>query len=209
VIRSPLANLDTTPPTPGLVAVVSVLFGSTAFDAFRESTRWVSFIQDTGRSTYVQNGLGLLGFCLLVGLVLVLGCWAMGIGSGLRRRDLPPQFAFSMVPIIIGYVVAHYLSYVVEVGTQTLIQASDPLSDGSDVLGTGGWSVPYWLAYHPTLLANVKVLSVVVGHVVGVVAAHERALQVLPERTRVTGQIPLLVAMVAFTVGGLYLLFAS
>ena len=35
-------------PTPGLVGVVAVLFGSTAFDAFRESTRWLTFIQGTG-----------------------------------------------------------------------------------------------------------------------------------------------------------------
>src|SRR3954452_13840113 len=76
VIRSPLANLDTTPTTPGLVAVVSVLFGSTAFDAFRESTRWLTFIQDTGYSTYLQNNLGLLGFCLGVGAVLSVGSMA-------------------------------------------------------------------------------------------------------------------------------------
>ena len=48
VIRSPLANLDSTPATPGLVGVVSVLFGSTAFDAFRDSTRWLTFIQNSG-----------------------------------------------------------------------------------------------------------------------------------------------------------------
>jgi hypothetical protein len=45
--------------------------------------------------------------------------------------------------------------------------------------------------------------------VVGVVAAHDRALAVLPGRHRLTGQLPLLVAMVAFTIGGLYLLFAA
>ena len=38
VLRSPLANLDATPPVPGLVATVSVLFGSTAFDSFKDST---------------------------------------------------------------------------------------------------------------------------------------------------------------------------
>ena len=38
VVRSPLANLDTTPVRPGLVAVVAVLFGSTAFDSFQDST---------------------------------------------------------------------------------------------------------------------------------------------------------------------------
>ena len=45
MVRSPLANLATTPVRPGLVAVASVLFGSTAFDSFKDSTRWVQFIQ--------------------------------------------------------------------------------------------------------------------------------------------------------------------
>jgi hypothetical protein len=209
LIRSPLANLDATPAVPGMVAVVSVLFGSTAFDAFRESTRWLTFIQGTGRSTYLQNNLGLLGFCLTVGLILWVACIATGVGPEMPRRELPNQFAFSVIPIVIGYIVAHYLSYFVEVGTQTLIQASDPLSNGSNLLGTGTWSVPYWLSYHPTLLADVKVLAVVAGHVVGVISAHERAIKLLPKRHQLTGQLPLLFAMIAFTTGGLYLLFSS
>ena len=45
MVRSPLANLDTAPVRPGLVAVASVLFGSTAFDSFKDSTRWMKFIQ--------------------------------------------------------------------------------------------------------------------------------------------------------------------
>ena len=40
-------------------------------------------------------------------------------------------------------------------------------------------------------------------------AAHDRAIKLLPRRHQLTGQLPLLVAMVAFTVGGLYLLFAA
>jgi hypothetical protein len=55
----------------------------------------------------------------------------------------------------------------------------------------------------------VKVLAVVTGHVLAVIAAHDRALQVLPQRHQVTGQLPMLLAMVSFTVGGLYLLFAA
>jgi hypothetical protein len=209
LIRSPLANLDSTPAVPGMVAVISVLFGSTAFDAFRESTRWLTFIQGTGWSTYLQNNLGLLGFCLAVGLIFWVACISTGVGPDIPRRELPSQFAFSVIPIVIGYIVAHYLSYVVEIGSQTLIQASDPLSNGSNLFGTGTWSVPYWLSYHPTLLANVKVLAVVAGHVIGVISAHERAIKLLPKRHQLTGQLPLLCAMIAFTVGGLYLLFSS
>jgi hypothetical protein len=209
VVRSPLANLDTTPPLPGLVAVVSVLFGSTAFDSFKDSTRWVQFTQSAAPTPYALNNLGLLAFCLAVGLVLTLGTTLTGIGDDLRRRELPRLLAHSVVPIIVGYVIAHYLSYLVLVGQLTLAQLSDPFSDGSDYLGTADLHITYWLSYHPTFLADVKVLSVVVGHVVGVIAAHDRAIRILPRRHQLTGQLPLLFAMVAFTVGGLYLLFSS
>ena len=37
VVRSPLANLATVVPRPGLVAVVAVLFGSTAFDTYKDT----------------------------------------------------------------------------------------------------------------------------------------------------------------------------
>ena len=209
VIRSPLANLDTVPVRAGLVAVVAVLFGSTAFDSFKDSTRWVTFVQDAGVSTFLLNNLALLGFCVLVGLVFAGGCMLTGVVDDARHSDLPNQFAHSVVPIIVGYVVAHYLSYLLEVGQQTLILASDPLGTGADILGTGNLTVSYWLSYHPTLLANTKVIAVIAGHVVGVIAAHDRAMKILPRRHQLTGQLPLLLAMVAFTVGGLYLLFAA
>jgi hypothetical protein len=209
VIRSPLGNLDATPARPGLLAVVAILFGSTAFDAFRESTRWLVFIQGNGASITLQNTLGLIGFCAGVGAIFWIACVCTGVRPGQSRRRLPGLFAHSLVPIIVGYVVAHYLSYFFEIGTYTLIQASDPLGNGSDVLGTGGLTVNYWLSYHPTFLADCKVLAVVTGHVVGVIAAHERAIKVLPTRHQLTGQLPLLAAMISFTVGGLYLLFST
>jgi hypothetical protein len=69
LLRSPLANLSTTEVRPGLVGVVAVLFGSTAFDSFRDSTPWVKFVQSTDLSTYLLNNLALVTFCVAVGLV--------------------------------------------------------------------------------------------------------------------------------------------
>jgi hypothetical protein len=209
LLRSPLANLSTVEVRPGLAAVVSVLFGSTAFDSFRDSSVWVRFTQNSELSPYVLNNLALVGFCLLVGLVFTVGTTATWIEPGTRRSTMPDTFAHSIVPIVAGYIVAHYLTYLVEVGQQTLILASDPLGNGSNLLGTADLSVNYTISYHPTALATTKVIAVVLGHVVAVVAAHDRALAVLPPRHRVTGQLPLLFAMVAFTIGGLYLLFAA
>ena len=213
VVRSPLANLATTPVGPGLVAVVSVLFGSTAFDSFKDSTRWVKFIQgdfvqDNGL-THLSNNVGLLAFVLAVALVFTAGTMLTGVGPDQPRRELPAQFAHSIVPIVIGYVIAHYLTYLLEVGQQTIVYMSDPFSNGSNWFGTADWQVSYFFSFHPTALATLKVLAVVVGHVLGVIAAHDRAVHLLPRQHQLTGQLSLLVAMICFTAGGLYLLFAA
>ena len=169
----------------------------------------MKFVQSTDVSTYLLNNLALLGFCVVVGLVFVAGTMATGVEPGTRRTDLPNVFAHSIVPIVAGYIVAHYLTYLVEVrpadphpGQRPAVQRQQPVRHG-------------WLERQlldllpPDALATTKVVAVVLGHVVGVVAAHDRASGVLPERHRITGQLPLLVAMVAFTIGGLYLLFAA
>ncbi len=209
VLRSPMAHLARIPPRPGLVAVVGVLFGSTAFDSFKDSTVWLQHIQGSSVSANLQNNLMLFTFCGLVAGLFALATAATGVEHGQRRTELPALFAHSMVPIVVGYIVAHYLTYLLEEGQQTLIWMSDPFSNGSNLLGTGDLAVNYWLSYHPGLLATIKVLAVVAGHVLGVIAAHDRAISLLPRRHQLTGQLPLLVVMVAFTVSGLYLLFAA
>jgi uncharacterized membrane protein len=209
VLRSPLGNLDGVPPDRGLVGVVAVLFGSTAFDSFKDSNEWLRFTQSSSLSSTWLDFLALLVFCTVVGVSFAAATMSTGVQEGLGRRTLPDRFAHSVVPIVVGYVVAHYLSYFVEVGQQTIVQLSDPLGKGWNVLGTADWKVSYWISTHPTFLAVVKVLAVVTGHVLGVVAAHDRAVKLLPKRHQLTGQLPLLFVMVFYTVTGLYLLFGA
>ncbi len=206
VVRNPMVNLDGVKPQPGLVAVLGVLLGSTAFDSFQDSIAWVRFSQGLGVAEVPLNTLALVVFCATVGLLFSLATVLTPTPDGISRRSMPMRFAHSLVPIVVGYVFAHYLSYFVEVGQQTVIYLSDPLVNGSNLLGTADLQVSYWLSLHPTLLAFSKVISIVTGHVLGVVAAHDRAVKLLPRRDQLTGQLPLLVVMVAFTVGGLFLL---
>jgi hypothetical protein len=209
VLRSPLGNLDGVPVRPGLVGVVAVLFGSTAFDSFKDSNQWLRFTQSVSTSATWLDLAALLLFCAVVGVSLAVATMATGVEPGVARRTLPNRFAHSVVPIIVGYVVAHYLSYFVEVGGQTIAKLSDPMGTGANLLGTADLPVTYWLSTHPTFLAVVKVLAVVTGHVLGVIAAHDRAVRLLPKRHQLTGQLPLLVVMVFYTVTGLYLLFGA
>jgi hypothetical protein len=141
VFRNPLANLDRIPAAPGLVAVIAVLLGSTAFDSFRESNSWLRYTQATEAKVPLVNIRLLLGTCALVGLTFTAATMATGADTDVPRPVVPRLFAHSLVPIIVGYMVAHYLTFFVETGQQTLIQASDPLSNGSNLFGTGDWEV--------------------------------------------------------------------
>ena len=47
------------------------------------------------------------------------------------------------------------------------------------------------------------------GHIAGVVAAHDAALRLLPKGHQITGQLTMMLVMVAYTFTGLYLLFGG
>lgn len=117
-------------------------------------------------------------------------------------------FAPTLVPIIVGYFIAHYWSLLIAIGQQTLIQMSDPLGTGANWLGLSDRGIDFTLI-DPTFVALLQVTAIVAGHVLGVVLAHEKALQLFSTRQAVTGQLPMLALMVGYTVGGLTLLFAA
>ncbi|HET8987816.1 MAG TPA: hypothetical protein VFN43_04820, partial [Humibacillus sp.] len=77
---------------------------------------------------------------------------------------------------------------------------------GADWLGTAD-IVPADALIQATLVATIQAVSIVIGHLLGVLAAHERAITVLPHRAAIIGQVPLMVVMIIYTVGGLTILF--
>lgn len=210
VVRSPLENLDGLPAAPGMVAVIAVLFGSTGFDSFSESPFWTTYSQSLQVEGVRLDTVVLLAFVTLVALTFALATMAVGGLGHIERRRLPQAFAHSVFPIIVGYFVAHYLTLFYETGQQTVVQLSDPLGTGANLSGTADMGVNFFLTVHPTALAITKVAAVVVGHLLGAVSAHDRAVRVLPRGRELVGQLPLLLVMMVFyTSGGLYLLLAA
>ena len=127
---------------------------------------------------------GLLVFVTVVAVTFWLAARATGGVDRAARRQLPGLMAHSLIPIVLGYVFAHYLSYLVEQGQQAVIDLADPFGRGWNVLGLGGAEVNYVLSLHPSVLATIKVCCVVGGHVAGV----DRRTR--PRGTRVAGRIP-------------------
>lgn len=206
--RNPLDSLGGLVPVPGIVAVVAVLLGSTAFDSFNAFPNWARFVEDSG-APQTWRTIGLLCAVGIVATTYWVSTQMVGGVTREQRRALPGQLVHSIVPIIVGYIFAHYFSYLVEKGQATLILLADPADLGWNVLGISDLSVSYVLSEHQGVLATSKVLFVLCGHVLGVIAAHDRSLRILPMGHQLSGQLGLIVVMVAYTFGGLYLLFGG
>ena len=73
LIRSPAGQPRHRRWLPGLVGVVAVLFGSTAFDSFKDSSPWVKFVQSTSITADLLDNLALLAFCVGVGVIFAIG----------------------------------------------------------------------------------------------------------------------------------------
>ena len=95
-----------------------------------------------------------LVFAAVVGITFHLAARATGGVDRATRRRLPGLMAHSLIPIVIGYVFAHYLTYLVERGQQTVIQLADPLGRGWNPLGLSYAHVSYVLSMHPSVLAT-------------------------------------------------------
>lgn len=201
-VGNPFNHLPTLPIRPGTVTVLAVLLGSTAFDSFSATPTWRGFVETHAHGGWQVTAMKTVGLAVFVTTVAVsfsLAARATGGVDRARRRQLPGLMAHSLIPIVIGYVFAHYLTYLVEKGQQTVFQ----------LLGLHDAHVYYLLSMHPSVLATTKVLFVVAGHIAGVVAAHDCALRVLPKRHQLTGQLAMMLVMVGYTFTGLYLLFGG
>ena len=220
--RPVLGGLPSLEVVPGTVALLCTMIGTTSFDGFSGGETWTSIapritdsLRDLGlsQSTALEGTLtfGLLG-CVLV----IAGLYWLGV-SGMRRENraglsaeqLAGRFVHSLVPIAAAYIVAHYFSLLAYDGQRVAYLVSDPLGTGKDFFGTATQTVNYgWIS--ATAIWYVQVGALVLGHVAGLILAHDRALVTFKEsRTATRSQYWMLAVMIAFTSLGLWLLSSA
>lgn len=116
----------------------------------------------------------------------------------LLSTRLPSLFAISLVPIAVGYSIAHYTSLFLYEGQGTWILLSDPFASGANYFGTRAESIDYTVV-SPGTVALVQIGAIVLGHVVAVLVAHYRAVELYDERSAVRVLYPLTALMLALT----------
>lgn len=205
--RRPLTGLALESAPTGTVAVIGVVLGGTAFDGVARTLWWREVLgtrQEWSRTLVQTIGLG-----LTMATVAVVFLVAVRFVDRLAGDDESPEhvarWAPSLIPIVLAYAVAHYFTLAVDQVQVFVALLSDPWNEGWDLFGTAGNAIDYGLVT-ANQTAWIQILAIVVGHVIGIVAAHDRAIELYGHRKGVVSQYPLLAVMVLYTVGGLFLL---
>jgi hypothetical protein len=207
IVRPPVVGLASLRnPVPGTIAVVAVMLGSVGFDGFSRTSWWLDETSTLGdlQATLVA----LVGLAVAVATVAALYLAAVSVARALAGggRALAGAFVGSLVPIALVYAVSHYFSLLAIQSQFAVPLASDPFGWGWDLFGGSDFR-PDLAPFEPNTIWYVQVGTLVAGHVIGLAVAHDRAIALFPSASRaLRTQYPLLVLMVAYTVGGLWLL---
>jgi hypothetical protein len=169
-----------------LVALTAIATGAILFDGLSQTKVYFDLV-----------GLpGLAASTLLLGVFLALiGLGALWVG---RRVGMAAMGA-GLLPISVGYLLAHYLTFLLGDGQRIFIAVSDPLQLGWDLFETAFFEPSMdWLP--GSLLWTITFTAVVGGHVLGAWAGHLGARRGGQGDARARrAQLPLAVIMVALT----------
>lgn len=171
------------------VVIVATGVGSILFDGLSQTLIWFQLFGLPALPMKTVLLLGFLGVVVAAAMVVTRFVGVAATGAGL-------------VPIAVGYLVAHYFTYLVIDGQRIAIAVSDPLQTGEDLFGTA-FLEPSGAWLPPGLVWTIQLAAVVGGHMLGAWAGHvvaaldaPRELEGRPLRLR---QVPLAVVMVALT----------
>ena len=183
------------------------MLGTVTYDGM-SGTEWWRQLFPERVNDQLFGTLALLGVVAAIGLAYLIASWAAArlTESELTSIAVAQSFAHTLVPIALGYAVAHYVTLVLFEGQLLIHAASDPFGMGWDLFGTAEWRVSFWSWLSPTVVWYVQVAAIVGGHVTGVVLAHDRALAVFSEERAARSQYAMLVLMIGLTSLGLLIL---
>jgi hypothetical protein len=202
--RGWLRALPAMPDRSGLTAFIVAMIGTVTYDGLSGTEWWREVFGAQSRETWFGT-FALLAAVAVIGLFyFAASAVAARIGGGEHTpRSVATSFIHSLVPIALAYAFAHYFTLILFEGQLLLHAASDPFGLGWDLFGTVTWRVEFFLS--PEAIWYVQVAAILVGHVVGIVLAHDRALSEFGDSAART-QYAMLMLMVVLTSLGLFIL---
>jgi hypothetical protein len=166
------------------VVLIGLGVGSILFDGLSQTTPWFDVFGAPAAPVATLQLFAFLSLIVAAALLVTRFVGLAGAGAGL-------------LPIAVGYLFAHYMTYLFISGQLIIVAISDPLQQGSDLFGTAFYQ-PSAYFLQPGLVWTLQLVAVVGGHMIGAWAGHLASSREALHDVR-TRQIPLAAVMVFLT----------
>lgn len=214
--RLPLSGLSAVDVRPGTMLLLLTILGGTSFDGFSESPIYTDLIgRPVGWGAVPPLTIGLIAMILFAAILYWTGSRATARVTGISQDEAADLFAPSLVPIVWAYAVAHYAQLLVDQTQSFWFRLSNPFGNfnslgepTTDWFGAAAGEVNLNLV-DVDVVAWIQALSIVIGHVLAVLYAHDLAITRFDHRNAVKSQQTMLFVMVLYSVAGLWLLFSA
>jgi hypothetical protein len=196
------------PASQSMTAFVLLLLSTVLYDGLLGTPQWaaaegtaVDLLGGGEGAALAVRSIGLVGFwlCFLgvfIGVAAVMSRLAGGICSA---REMARRLVLTLVPIVIGYHLAHYLLLLLVQGQYVVPLISDPFGFGWNLFGTAGYRVDIAIV-GARFAWYTAVTAILLGHILAVGLAHLKVTRMLPEHRRaLRAEVPLTGLMVAYT----------
>jgi hypothetical protein len=201
--------LDSSAVSTSMIAFVLLLLASVLHDGALATPEWgrlesalAAYLSTFGEyKLMVVRTAGLVAFWLVFfGTYLAISAvMSTAAGGALSPLAVARQFALTLVPIAIGYHLAHYLTFLLIQGQYIIPLISDPFGFGWNLFGTASYRVDIGIV-DARFAWYAAVAAILIGHVAAVYLAHRKAIEVLDTRAAaLRSQIALTALMVAYT----------
>ena len=215
-LRLPLSGLSTIEVRPGTMMLILTILGGTSFDGFSESPIYTDIIgRPNGWSAVPALTIGLIAMILIAAVLYWTGSRATAKVTGISQEEAADVFAPSLVPIVWAYAVAHYAQLLVDQTQSFVFRLSNPFGNfnaqgepTTDWFGNAAGVVDLNLI-DVDFVSWIQALSIVIGHVLAVMYAHDLAITRFDHARAAKSQQTMLFVMVLYSVAGLWLLFAA
>ena len=216
VIRRPLSELSNVTVRPGTAMTLLIVLGGTSFDGFSESPLFTDIIgRPIGWAAFPPLFIGLIIMIAIAAILYWIGSQATARITGLNYVEAADLFAPALIPIVWAYAVAHYAQLLVDQAQSFWFRLSNPYGRFDDTglattnLFGGADGVVNLNVINVDLIAWIQAISIVVGHVLAVLYAHDLAIRRFEHTNAVRSQQTMLFVMVLYSVAGLWLLFSA
>jgi hypothetical protein len=201
--------LDSSTITTSMMAFVLGLLATVLYDGALATPEWGRLERILAEHLAAGGELKLLAIRTagLIAFWLVFFGAYVGVSAIMSAITAPARsplvlarsFALTLVPIAIGYHLAHYLTYLLIQGQYIIPLASDPFGFGWNLFGTATYRVD--IAVVGARFAwYAAVTAILTGHIAAVYLAHRKATELFDARLMVLrSQVPLTALMVGYT----------